>query len=282
MDHESRNYILQKIATANGILTSFVEKNLNHSTSGTFKDLFLKTPPGPAREELIYKEALKNGPPKNLVPVTIPGPNGIKITYNVMPDYFMIDGIRVTMAPSTAQKVADHFNMVLPTDKMSQQIYNAADMKVRATPLSSSGYLGQDGKFYSAQDVITHRIDQGDAAIKYNSITDQEIAKQNQSGKTPNLIAGHGKDIIQPLSDSKNPSIGGWQGSNGIALQPYSSPHKGEAATHTEYGLYTRLIDNKAKITLPNGKVIDTSLDKILSDPNMAKALTSSQGMKRY
>lgn len=280
MDRKSRVHLLQKIAASAGILSSFVEQHLG--ASGSFKDQFAKTPPGPAREQLIYNAIVKNGPPTNLTPITVDGPNGTKITYQVMPDYVMVDGVRITMTPSTAQKVADHFGMMLPTDKMSQQIYQAADTKVRANPLSSGGYVGANGKHYSPQDVIEKRIDQSDAALKYNDLTNQEIEKQKQPGKNLGLIAGHGKDILQPMSNPNDPSIGGWQGKDGKALQPYSSPHKGEAQSHTEYGLYTRLVGNNVIITLPNGKTITTSMDKILSHPELAKALANKPGVQRY
>lgn len=57
----------------------------------SFKDEYLKLPPGKAREDLVYKAVISQGPPKNLVPVTVPGPNGSKITYNVLPDYISVD-----------------------------------------------------------------------------------------------------------------------------------------------------------------------------------------------
>lgn len=286
MDRQSRMFLLQKIAASAGILSSFVEKHLQPSASKpetfSFKEQFLKTPPGPAREELIYKELTKQGPPKQLVPVTVDGPNGAKITYNVMPDYVMLDGVRVTMAPYTAQRVADHFGMLLPTDKMSQQIYDAANTKVRANPLSSGGYVGADGKRYTARDVIEHRIDKSDAALQYNELTNQELSKLTQPGKDPGLIAGHGKDILQPLARSNDPSMGGWHGKDGKALQPYSSPHKGEAGSHTEYGLYTRLVGNNVTVTLPNGKTITTSLDKLLNHPELSKVLSTKPGLNKY
>lgn len=281
MDRNFRRLTLEKIADNAGILTSLVSKSLGkqpNNTSISFKDKFLQTPPGAAREALIYNELVKLGPPKQLVPVTIDGPNGTKITYNVMPDYVMIDGIRVTMAPVTAQKVANHFNMKLPTDKMSKQIYQAADTKVRAAPLSGQGYIGADGKHYSGKDVIESRIGQADAAIEYNKLTDAEIAKH----KNVNLIAGHGKEILQPLGNPKDVSFGGWQGQNGIALQPYTTAHKGGADSHTEYGLYTRFVDNKATITLPDGRTIPTTVDNLLNNSEFANSLANSPGAKSY
>lgn len=279
MSSSFRQILLQKIANSNGILTQFVNQHLPSRHS--FKELFLTTPPGPEREKLILNEVLKRGLPTTLVPVTITGPNNIKITYKVMPDYLMLDGLRITMAPATAQKIANHFNMKLPTDKMSQQIYQAADTKVRATPLSSSGYTGPNGKFYSPEEVVQHRINQSDAAIEYNKLTDQELDKIRQSGKIPSLIAGHGKDILQP-SAPEDPRIGGWAGLEGQPLQPYSTAHKGQAMGHTEYGLYTRLVDNQVTVTLPDGRTVETSLDKILNNPTISKALSSSSNETKY
>lgn len=296
MNKNFRKITLEKIAANAGLLTTLVQKSLEHgsqqpskinvpqpsqNSSGNFKDQFLKTPEGPAREALIYNAVVAKGPPKQLVPVTVDGPNGIKITYNVMPDYVMIDGVRVTMSPSTAQKVADKFNMKLPTDKMSTQIYNAADTKVRAIPLSGRGYVGTDGKNYTGQDVASTRIGKSDAALTYNNLTDEEIKKKElKTGKPSNLIAGHGKDILQPTGNPNDVRIGGWHGENGKALQPYSDTHKGEAANHTEYALYTRLIGNQVTITTPDGKTEQTTMDNILNNPNLSKIVSTVPGKK--
>jgi len=280
MNREFRRILLEKLAS--GPLTSLVEGKINKPKGSNFTSLFAAMPPGPAREKLVLDELIRRGKPTNLVPITIDGPKGTKITYKVMPDYVMIDGLRITMSPATAQMVADKFNMKLPTDKMSKQIYQAADTKIRANPLSGTGYTGADGKFYNKDEVAKKRINQSDAAIEYNKLTDQEIAKLKQTGKSPTLIAGHGKDILQPMSNSNDPSIGGWAGASGRDLQPYGSPHKGQAKGHTEYGLYTRLIDDDAVITGPDGKVINVSLEKLLNNPNTAVSLTNKPGIQRY
>jgi hypothetical protein len=280
MDQKSRIFLLQKIAATSGILTSFVESNLNKDS---FQKQFLKTPEGPDREQLVYNTVIANGKPKELVPITIDGPNGIKITYNVMPDYVKVNGLRVTIAPSTAQKIADHFNMKLPTDKISQQVYQAADTKVRATPLSGQGYTDSNGQYHSGQEVAQHRIGKSDAAITYNKLTDEAIkAHETKTNKPATLIAGHGKDILQPTNNPDAVRIGGWHGNDDKPLQPYSNTHKGEAKRHTEYGLYTRLIDNKVTITMPNGKTIETTLDKIQNDPILSKTISSSPGTNKY
>jgi hypothetical protein len=247
----------------------------------SFKDEFLKTPPGPAREELVYRAAIQQGSPKNLVPVTVPGPNGTKITYQAMSDYVMIDGIRVPMAPTTAQRVANHFGMVLPTAKMSQQIYDAAKTKVRANPLSGTGYVSPlTGKKYSPQEVVKSRIGESDAAVYYSNLTDQELARF----KNPGLISGHGKEITEPRQDASthDVSFGGWQGSGGKPLQSYTYAHKGQAGGHTEYALNTRLIDDKVTVTLPDGKIISTTMQKLRANPNFSNAVADATGIKTY
>ncbi len=245
----------------------------------SFKNEFLKMQPGPAREALVYNALIAQGPPKNLVPVTVPGPNGTQITYKTMPDYVSIDGLRVTLTPSTAQRLANAWGMSLPTAKMSQQIYNAADTKVRAPPLSGSGYTGIDGKKYTAKDVAETRIGASDAAVRYNDLTNKEVAK---AGENPGLISGHGKEILEPVSNPNDVSFGGWQGSNGKPLQPYGSAHHGESENHTEYALYTRLIGGDVVITTPDGKKITTTMEKLRANPNMSSAVANSPGIKQY
>jgi hypothetical protein len=248
----------------------------------SFKDEFLKTPPGPAREALVYNAIIQQGPPKNLVPVTVPGPGGTKITYQTMADYITIDGIRVPMTPVTAQRVANHFGMMLPTSKMSQQIYEAAKTKVRANPLSGTGYVSPlTGKRYSGKDVVKSRIGESDAAVAYSNLTNQELSKI----KNPGLISGHGKEITEPTQSASisDVSFGGWQGAGGKALQPYTNAHKGQAAFHTEYALNTRLIDDgNVIITTPDGKTISTTMQKLRANPNFSKAIADATGIKKY
>jgi hypothetical protein len=246
---------------------------------GSFKQQFLALPPGVARERLIYEAALAQGKPKNLVPVTVPAPGGGKITYYTLPDYLSIDGMRVPMAPATAQKLANHWGMVLPTPEMSKQIYQAADTKVRATPLSATGYTGKDGRRYTGKDVISRRIGASDAAVKYNEETDEAIAR---AGGAKGLIAGQGKDILENQGNGHDPVIGGWAGAHGDPLQPYTVAHRGEAERHSEYGLWTRLIDGDVEITKPDGTKVKTTMEKLRADPVLSKAVSSGSPIKQY
>lgn len=266
----------QPVKTA-GKLTQFVQQQLD-SSSSSFKEKFLSLPPGPEREQLVYDEVTKRNIKANLVPVTVEGPNGIKITYKTMPDYITIDGIRVPMAGKTAQKIADHFKMLLPTSKMDKQIWEAADIKFRPTPLSSGGYKDQSGKHYSPKEVVQSRIGASDAAVAYSSMIQQELANKDTKNK---LLGGHMKSIIQPERDSSKLGLFGWYGESGDPLEP-SVQTKHDTSVHAEYGAGTRLIDEKVTVTLPNGKVINTSMDKVLSHPQLYQLVSNVQGKKSY
>jgi len=265
-----RKITLQKLA---GNLTNFVKKELGKLKS-SFKEAFLKLPPGLEREKLIYEQVIKSNLKANLIPVTIDGPAGIKITYSVMPDYITIDGIRIPMAGKTAQKVADHFKMKLPTDKMSDQIWEAADVKLRPAPLSSGGRIG--GKYYSGKEVVKSKIGDSDSAVAYSEMIEEQLKEKGKKG----LIAGHMKSVIMPLRPGKL-GLYGWRGEKGDTIQksPITSH---DTSIHTEYGAGTRLVDRKITVTLPNGKIIKTTMDEVMNHPKLYKYISQVKGINKY
>ncbi|MDP2696405.1 MAG: hypothetical protein Q8O87_04145 [bacterium] len=269
----SRSYVNPYILKNAGILTNLVEKYFNISS---FREKFLTTPAGPAREQLVYNEIIKRKP-INLVNVSVPGPKGTIITYQVMPDYITIDGIRVPMTYKTAQKVADFFGMELPTSKMSKQIWQAADVKIRPTPLSAGGQIGK--KYYSSTEVVEHKISDSDSSIAYSDMIRDEILKH----KGPvNLVAGHMKDIIAPEGNNKGDRLGlfGWFGADGTPLEPSITTNHG--ADHTEYGAGVRLISGTLTITMPDGSKTVRKINDVLDDPAYYNTISNSKGYKRY
>lgn len=264
----------KKILKHSGPLTDLVKRQLNPSS---FRKAFLNTPPGPEREELVLKEIIKRKPFQKLIPITTPGPQGSKITYKVMPDYITLDGIRVPMAGTTAQKIADHFGMVLPTPKMSKQIWQASDVKIRPQPLSAGGRIG--GKYYSGEEVVKSKISDSDAAIAYSEMIEEELKKEK--AKEDQLVAGHMKDIVQPEEDPTKLGLYGWFDREGDPIQKSPrTPH--DTVVHTEYGAGVRLIDNEVTVEMPDGRKIKTTMDKILEHPEFSKAVSTTPGMKKY
>jgi len=236
----------------------------------SFRDDFAKTPSGPQREALVYRAILSQGKPTNLAPVTVDGPEGTKITYYVTPDFLNVDGVWLPMTGVTAQTVADHFGMYLPTPKMSKQIYSQASTKIMPTPLSASGY-GQ----YSAQQVVQSRIGASDAALAYSQRINDALRTKGKGG----ISAGYMKDITQP-PPSGNLGLYGWYGPDGRPVQnSHYTPH--DTYQHTEYGSGVRLVDKRATVAYPDGRREETTMDKLFSGP-LHSAVTDAPGVARY
>lgn len=241
----------------------------------SFKDDFLKLKPGPQREALVYAAAIKQGPPKKLIPITVKAPDGSKIIYKTMPDYLTIDGLRVPISGATAQKLADAWGMQLPTTKMSKQIWQAADTKIMPTPLSAGGHI--NGKYYSGKEVVQHKIGDSDSSIAYNQMIDKEL-----EGKTPTLVAGHMKDIVQPADPNKL-GLYGWYDKSGKPTQySHHTPH--DIKYHTEYGAGARFIDDAITVINPDGSVNKsiTTIDQLQKNPTLFKTISVDPGVKRY
>lgn len=209
--------------------------------------------PSRDRENFVYK-AVTSLPTSQITgsmkPITVSKPDGTKVTYKVMPDYLMVDGMRVPMSGITAQKVADHFGLSLPTAAIAKEIYQNADVKVTANPLSGSG-AKVDGKNYSGSEVVGKGVGYAPFAVHYNDKINQQLS--DKGAGDGQIVSGFAKDIVAPaapgklglygLFDAKGNPI---QGGNG------QTPH--ETATHTEYGSFVRLISPEVTVTHPDGK----------------------------
>lgn len=253
------------------LLNKEPETPTNLGKTETFKSKFAKMPQGPAREELIYQEAIKQGTPKNLVPITVQTANG-PLTYYVMRDYLTVDGVRVPLTGQTAQRIADYFGMYLPTTKMSKQIWTAADGKIQPPPLSAGGVIG--GKNYTGEQVVATKIGDSDTSLAFNDRIEEELAKL-KTQTPPALVAGHMKDIVQPTRDGKL-SLYGYYDKNGNPIQ--SSPFTPHDTTgHTEYASSARLVGGTVKF---NGKTM--SFEEAMKDPEISKALSVTPGLSRY
>lgn len=209
--------------------------------------------PSKERENFVY-QAVTSLPKEQITgsmkPITVTKPDGTKVTYKVMPDYLKIDGMRVPMSGVTAQRVADYFGLSLPTAAIAKEIYQNADVKVTANPLSGSG-ANVDGKQYSGTQVVNKGVGYAPFAVHYNEKINQQLAdKGADSGQ---IVSGFAKDIVAPaapgklglygLFDAKGNPI---QGGNG------QTPH--ETSTHTEYGSFVRLVSPDVQVTYPDGK----------------------------
>jgi hypothetical protein len=244
----------------------------------SFRELYSQAKTPKERDELIYQYAIRQPKPK-MVPITVPGPDGTKITFQVMQDFFTIDGIRVSPSPPTAQRIARHFGMELPTAKMADLIHQNSN-KVPARPLSGTG-VTIEGRHYSPEEVVSGLISDPRATIEYSRRVSDQLA--SQEGMDPNKpVDGFAKSIVQPEPGAENRAAyyGIWTSvdshkpeQGGIGTTPHGLDQQ-------EYITWLRGVDNgNVIVTDKNGRQIRTTLDRALNTRHLSSALTFNPGV---
>ena len=219
-----------------------------------------------ARDSFAVKEILEGNVPDFLrkfiaVNVTIPDSLSgrmIKATYYVSPDYLSIgnnkDWARINITPYAAQKIADSFHSFLPTRKMVDDIYKAANLKLEPVPM----YAYRD----STPTMWQHHL----------------IIEGQRNGRK-GLIAGIQKDVVisgKLLRDSKKDRVAiyGWHKLDGKPIQPL---YTGHIYWWVDYSQGVRLIYRKIKV---QGKWMDYM--DILKDPRLQKLLCDEEFCDYY
>ncbi len=169
----------------------------------------------------------------------------VTVTLWVMKDYLSIgsdeDFVRVPMNPMTAQRVADALGFVLPTARIVDEIYRAADTKLPPNPFRPSDAMVTVEEFVRHDRVIRQQLD--------NDIPDE-------------LIAGHKKDLVisNQLDDRpQKVAIYGWHQVGGVPIQPLSTVH---GNWYADYSHGIRLISGMMLIDrrpVPLGEVLQDS-----------------------
>jgi hypothetical protein len=216
---------------------------------------------GSGRDNRLVQEAVSGNMPnymRDLHPVTFDGNVGgrsITVTICVTPDYLAIgsddDHVRVPLGLPAALRVADAFDMMLPTTEMVDAIYRQADVRVAPSPMTPGSAMSSTNYF------VTH-----------DQTLDAQFARAGaQQGM---LVAGHKKDLVIANRLSRNPgrvAIYGWHRTNGRAIQPLSTVH-GEYYADYSHGI--RLVSRTAFV---NGEAVD--LRDLLTDERYASFLNS-------
>lgn len=178
-----------------------------------------------------------------------------RVEMNVMPDYLAIgsdkDFIRIPMSPLSAQKIADKYNMVLPTAKIVDEIYKHSSLKYTPSPLPP-------GRKMVSSDVYK----------QHNHL----IEKQRKNRSLDQLASGHKKDVVLTNRLRVQPgkvAIYGWHRPNGKAIQPLSLVH---GNYYADYSHGIRLIDPWIKV---DGK--RRNINSVMSDKHLA-SLVSNEG----
>ena len=184
-----------------------------------------------------------------------------RLDLRVAPNFFAVgdDGspFFLPMWPTTAQKVADRFNAILPTKRIADAVYAAAEIEVPIVTPGAPWYVaGKPG-------------DIGDSEAWYDATLRKRA--QGPAGRFGKLVDGHSKNlIVSPKDDGARVRIYGARRPDGsYPLQAESAVH---AWNYLDYSHGTRLISRNAVL---NGQPID--LMTVFMDPKVS-ALVSDDG----
>ncbi len=223
-----------------------------HALTGTAFVATVAELPREQREAAIRRELLTGNIPSFLrklrtVTTTAADTNGVRhtIRFDVMPDYLAIgsddDYVRMPMNPYTAQAFADAFGFVLPTRKLSNDIWAAADVKLEPKPLTEQ----RESPLTFQQH---HRI----------------IEEQLNGTARGAFVAGHKKDVVvsNKLSERANRvAIYGWHYQNGTPIQPL---YAGHVDWYVDYSHGIRPIVRRMRV---DGEV--RRFEEIVNDPKL-------------
>lgn len=216
---------------------------------------------GSSRDSRMAQEALAGNVPshiRELHPVTFNGNVGgrsVEVTICVTPDYLAIgsdsDHVRVPLGLPAALRVAEAFDMMLPTTTMVDAIYQQADVRVAPSPMTPGSSMSSTNYF-----------------LRHNATVEGQFARAG--ARAGMLVAGHKKDLVLANRLSRNPgrvAIYGWHRTNGRAIQPLSTVH-GEYYADYSHGI--RLVSRTAFV---DGRAVD--LRELLTDERYAGFLNS-------
>ena len=216
---------------------------------------------GPDRDAALVAQALGGNIPDNLrslQPVSFAGIVGgrqTQITLCVTPDYLAIgsnaDHVRVPLGLPAALRVADGFDMMLPTTRMVDAIYAQADLRVSPAPMPPTSAMSSTDYF-----------------LRHDSTVDAQFARAG--ARDGLLVAGHKKDVVIANRLSNAPgrvAIYGWHRANGNPIQPLSTVH-GEYYADYSHGI--RLVARTAYV---DGRAVD--LRALLTDGQYAGLLNT-------
>lgn len=184
-----------------------------------------------------------------------------RLDLRVAPNFFAVgdDGspFFLPMWPTTAQKVADQFHAILPTKKIADAIYAAAQETVSIVTPGAPWYVaGKPG-------------DIGDSEAWYDAALRKRA--QGAAGRFDKLVDGQSKNlIVSPKDDGSRVRIyGARRPDGGYPLQGDSTKH---AWNYLDYSHGTRLVSRNAVL---NGQPID--LYTVFMDPKVSQ-LVSDDG----
>lgn len=209
------------------------------------------------REAAIRAQLLSGNIPAFLrglrtVHVSAIGPDSVRhsVDYEVMPDYLAIgsddDFVRMPMTPYTAQAFGDAFGFVLPTRKMVNDIWAAANLHVDPRPLTKD-----------RDSTLTYQ--------QSNSIIEEQLA----GTKRGEFVAGSKKDVVVTNKLQEKPqrvAIYGWHYTDGEPIQPL---YTGHVDWYVDYSHGIRPV--RRRMTVDG---VPRSYEEVLQDPKLSYLLS--------
>jgi len=218
------------------------------------------------REKVVLRELISGNVPdflRRLCPVTVTDVFEGKTnsaTFFVTPDYLAVgsepDFFRIPLTPMAAQCIADRLDCVLPTRKMVDAIYAAAEVKLAPSPIPPSAQM---------TDVTV--FDSHNAAVRF------QLGTLPQHPPLGALVAGHKKDVVitpRLATNFGKVAIYGWHQTNGQPIQPL---YLGHTNTWVDYSHGIRLVQQRMVL---NGET--TTVSRVLANPRFA-SLLSDEGV---
>jgi hypothetical protein len=180
-------------------------------------------------------------------------------TFYATPDYLSIgsddDYFLVPVSPNTGQRIADALHCSLPTPKMVDEIYAAAEVKLAPSSIPPTPAMTTVPVFSN-----------------HCAIVRAQRAEQLPAHPLGALVAGHQKDVVVSAKLASAPgkvAIYGWHKTNGVPIQPLYLKH---IAAWVDYSQCTRLVQQKMTV---NGST--KTVTEVLADPVLA-GLLSNEG----
>ena len=239
-----------------------IPRRARNAPGGTAFAASIEPLSGTGRDAAIAREVLAGNVPdflRDLAPVSFTGvlPNGrsAQVTICVTPDYLAVgedrDFMRVPLGLSAAARIAEGFNMMLPTTRMVDAIYAQADLRLSPAPMEPGAQMASTGYF-----------------MRHNATVQRQY--RDAGGRLGMLVAGHKKDLVLTNRLSSAPgrvAIYGWHRPGGSPIQPLSTVH---GAEYADYSHGIRLVSRTAFV---NGRAVD--LRDLLMDGTYAGLLNT-------
>ncbi len=210
-----------------------------------------------AMDEAIAEAVLLGNVPayqRKLVPLVIEGPGELRAQLHVLCDYLAVgsdeDFVRMPMTSAAAQRIANRVGASLPTPRIVDAIYRAAEVRLHPCWIDGGP---TDGTL-------------ADYAFHHRKVEERRARAKAPLGV---LTAGHKKDIVlsERLSErDDHVAIYGWHLAEGEVVQPLSMRH---SCRYADYSHGVRLVDRGVLI----GRELMTIAD-VLRDPDLAWVLS--------